>query len=169
MLVRAAIIFLLRVVFIVFCSCSHFCRFCPGLTIFNFEHGSWAVPVWANCFRRRIFRFGWLKRCILGRFQRGSNWSCGMVSVSFIPSVVSGKLAINTVELNSRKVSCFHLSIYCLCRTTFHYAMREWAEFFIFDVRTDSSLCWVLNCYIKMLEILLFWYNFVMNNLKLLI
>ena len=63
------------------------------------------------------------------------------MSVSFIPSVVSGKLAINTVEFNSRKVSCFHLSIYCLSRTTFHYAMREWAEFFIFDVRTDSCLC----------------------------
>ena len=92
-----------------------------------------------------------------------------MVSVSFIPSVVCGKLVINTVEFNSRKVSCFQLSIYCLCRTTFHYAMREWAEFFIFNVRTDSCLCWVLNCYIKMLEILLFWYNFVMNSLKLLI
>ena len=66
------------------------------------------------------------------------------MSVSFIPSVVSGKLAINTVntvEFNSRKVSCFPLSIYCLCRNTFHYAMREWAEFFIFDVRTDSCLC----------------------------
>ena len=42
-----------------------------------------------------------------------------MVSDSFIPSVVCGKLAINTVEFNSRKVSCFQLSIYCLCRTTF--------------------------------------------------
>ena len=63
------------------------------------------------------------------------------MSVSFIPSVVSGKLVINTVEFNSRKVSCFHLSIYCLCLTTFHYAMREWAEFFTFDVRTDSCLC----------------------------
>ena len=61
--------------------------------------------------------------------------------ISFIPSVVSGKLATNTVEFNSRKVSCFQLSIYCLCRSTFHYAMREWAEFSIFDVRTDSCLC----------------------------
>ena len=63
------------------------------------------------------------------------------MSVSFIPSVVCGKLVINTVEFNSRKVSCFQLSIYCLCRTTFYYAMREWAEFFIFNVQTDSCLC----------------------------
>ena len=32
---------------------------------------------------------------------------------------------------------------YCLCRITFHYVMREWAECFIFDVRTDS--CFMLN------------------------
>ena len=63
------------------------------------------------------------------------------MSVSFIPSIVSGKLAINTVEFNSRKVSCYQLSIYCLCRITFHYAMREWAEVFMFDVRSDSCLC----------------------------
>ena len=63
------------------------------------------------------------------------------MSVSFIPSIVSGKLAINTVEFNSRKVSCYQLSIYCLCRITFQYAMREWAEFFMFDVRSDLCLC----------------------------
>ena len=41
------------------------------------------------------------------------------MSVSFIPSIVSGKVAINTVEFNSRKVSCYQLSIIVFVESLF--------------------------------------------------
>ena len=42
-----------------------------------------------------------------------------LVSVSFIPSIVSGKLAINSVEFNSGKVSCYQLSIIVFVESLF--------------------------------------------------
>ena len=53
--------------------------------------------------------------------------------VMFPLLVVSGKLAINTVKFNS-KGSCFQLSINCLCRFTFSYAMSRIVFFGMFRV-----------------------------------
>ena len=71
-----------------------------------------------------------------------------------MPSVVSEKLAINTVEFNSRKV--FSCPFIVFVEPIFSMQCVNGQSFFIFDVRTDSCFCRVLNCYFKMLEILLF-------------